>query len=125
MIKKLLLSAVALLPVTALASTIFGNPNAGVLVVDGADVYVHSVKAYKCTSGFQVINVGETLDQWESASITFDAGSYCDVVVRLRWSPGDELEPVAVGGFDTLSISGSGSAFDIELSEALGKARIP
>ncbi len=123
--KKTIAAFLCLLPLTAAASTVIGNPNSVVLVADGSDVYIHSVKAYGCSSGFQVMPVDDTLDPWDSANITFDAGTYCDVVVRLRWSPGDPLEPVAVGGFDVLSISGAGSAFAIELDESKGKARIP
>jgi len=119
------LFALALLPLAAGASTIIGSPNASVLVVDGADVYVHSVKAYRCTTGSQTIDVDTTLDQWESANITFNPANYCDVVVRVRWSPGDPLEPVSVSGFEVLSISTSGGAFAIELDESLEKARIP
>lgn len=122
---KTLIAALFLLPLTAAASTVVGNPNSGILVIDGADVYVHSVKAYRCSGGSQVIDVNTTLDQWESANLTLQEANYCDVVVRLRWSPGGSLEPVAVGGFDLLTISTSGSAFDIELDESTGKATIP
>jgi hypothetical protein len=121
----LFLSVLATLPLAATASTIVGNPNSSVVVVDGAGVYVHSVKAYRCSSGYQLIPVDDTLDQWDAANITFDEADYCDVVVRLRWSPGGALEPVAVGGFDVLSIDSSGGAFAIELDESQGKARVP
>lgn len=123
--KKSMLAALVVLPLSAIASTVVGNPNAGITVVDGAGVYVHSVKAYRCTSGFQVLAVDETLDQWDSAGLVFEAGNYCDVVVRLRWSPGLALEPVSVVGFDVLSIVGTGGAFEVELDESAGKAIIP
>jgi len=115
----------AALPLAAGASTLLGNPNTGVIVDDGADVYVHSVKAYRCSSGFQLVTIGETLDQGESSTFTLDEDDFCDVVVRVRWDPSGSIEPVAVTGFDVLSIDDGEASFRIELDESLEKARIP
>ena len=122
--KQLMILAM-LLPAAALGSTIFGNPTTEVVLVDGDDVFVHSVTAYRCGGGSQSIAVNTTLDQWDTTWITLGVDTYCDVVVRVRWTAGGEIVPVAVSGFDALVVSTSGSVLDIELSASLEKARIP
>lgn len=107
--------ALSLMPAVTLGSTIIGNPNSRVVLVDGDNVYVHSVVAYKCTTGSQTIPVDATLDLDDEATLTFNAATYCDVVVRVRWTPEDPIVPVAVTGFDNLVVSSSGAAFEIEL----------
>lgn len=104
------------------ASTVIGNPNSGVIVVDGDDIYVHSIKAYPCAGGEDTIAIGVTLDELEDVAFQFDADAYCDVVVRLKWTPSSSLEPVAVTGFTELDISASGAPVEIELDKSAATA---
>jgi len=111
--------ALCLAPVASAASTIVGNPNASIFVVDGSDVYVHSVKAYRCSSGSQTVGIDATLDQWDSVGFSLAQGNYCDMVIRVRWSPGQSIQPVSVTGFDVLSIQSSSTLeWAIELDES-------
>lgn len=118
------LLSLALLPALAVGSTIIGNPNTSVVLVDGDDVYVHSIVAYECVSGSQTIPIDLTLDEWDTEPFTLDLATYCDVVVRVKWTPSSSLEPVAVGGFDELEISSSGGTVAIELDASTQKATL-
>ncbi len=116
--KKFLLTvALALVPLATLASTMIGNPSTSVVLVDGDGVYVQKVTAYRCTTGSQIIPVDATLDEWEEAEIEFTSADFCDVIVKVRWTPTEELTSVAVNGYDTLSIDSEGAAFTIDLDE--------
>lgn len=117
-------AALFLAPTLAVASTIVGNPTSSVLIVDGSDVYVHSVIAYKCTSGVETISVGATLDQWESADLDVPVGSYCTVVALIRKTPQASVEPYVVGGFDELSISTSAPEVTVEFDASTGTATL-
>ena len=112
-----------LIPVAA-ASTIIGNPNTTLVLDNGADVYVHSIRLYPCTGDSVVVPVDVTLDATDTESVVFDGGTYCDVVVRLRWNPTGSIQSVAVNGFDALVISGAGDAFSIVLDESIHEAWI-
>lgn len=95
------------------ASTIAGNPDSEVILDSGPDVYVHSVVAYSCTSGSQTLPVDATLAETESEPLSFDEDEYCDVVVRVKWTPTGPLTPVSVTGYDSLEISESAGSFAI------------
>jgi hypothetical protein len=110
-------------PVVA-ASTIIGNPNTTLVLDNGADVYVHSIRLYPCSGDAVVVPVDVTLDASDTEPVVFDGGTYCDVVVRLKWNPSGSIQPVAVSGFDALAISNTGDAFSIVLDESTHEAWI-
>lgn len=123
MFRSLLPLALAL-PLAAFGSTLIGNPVANVVLVDGNGVYVHSIVGYKCAGGSTTLPIGATFDELDVDTVTFDEAEYCDVVVRLKWTPTSSLEPVTVTGFTTLDLIASGSVLDIELDQSAETASI-
>jgi hypothetical protein len=88
-------------------------------------VYVHSVVAHLCTTGSLTIPVDATLDDLEpEADLDFDAATYCDVVVKVRWDPLDPIVNVTVSGFDELEITSSGDPFEILLDPSTETAAL-
>lgn len=124
MMKLAAAAALFLTSATAGASTIIGNPTTKVVVVDGSDVYVHSIIAHKCSSGLETISIGATLDQWEHVELDIPEGEYCTVVALIRRTPQESVDAYVVGGFDELSIEASASAFSVEFDAAAETATL-
>ncbi|MEZ4322845.1 MAG: hypothetical protein R3F61_35585 [Myxococcota bacterium] len=113
--KKIIALALVLTSTLAGATTIIGNPNAGVVLVAGSDTYVGGVLAHRCSSGSQPIEVGEVLSLWESAPIVFDEDEFCAIDVYVKWTPWSSYVAVPVDGFDTFKAESSGATVSIEI----------
>lgn len=103
------------LSVPALASTIIGNPNTGVVLVAGPKTYVHAVVGSRCAGSPVTLPVEAVLSPNDSAGIVFPEDSYCAIVVRVKWSPGGPLVDVNVDGFDEFKALSGAGAVQIEL----------
>lgn len=107
--KKLSIAALLLsLPVTALASTILGNPNSSVVLTTSKAVYVADLVAYSCTAGSQTISFESVFHEDDTEPFTFDVDEYCSMDLEVRWTQGGPLQTVAVGGFTSLKVVSSG-----------------
>lgn len=103
----------------ALASTVVGNPTASVTLVDGADVYVDEVEAVSCDSGSTRTSVEATLENIdEVADVVLPKGTWCGLVVHVRWNPSGPLVEVPVDGAGDLVVSEAGDYLTIELDES-------
>ncbi|MFK7931500.1 MAG: hypothetical protein AB8H79_25195 [Myxococcota bacterium] len=121
-LRPFLLSTV-LFPLAALAGTALGNPVAGILLVDGADVHVQDVIATPCnTTTPDSFVILDTLQVNQSSSFQLFNDTYCDMIINVRWSPGGPLVAVPVSGFDELDVDPSGATITIELDESAGTA---
>jgi len=114
-----------LIAAPALGSTILGNPNSGIVLVDGGDTYVHSIVAYRCSSGSQTISVKTVLtSEDKEALFTFDQDRFCSMDVNVKWTPGGSLQTLPVGGFTQLDIQTGAATVAIDLDASTQTATL-
>ncbi len=122
--RRLTLAAALAVPLTALGSTIIGNPLSKVVVVDGTDVYIYSLDLHGCSSDSTSVLVDETLSATEEATVTLPTGDYCAVDVNVRWDIADPIEAVEVTGFDELEVTSGGASVQIEVDAGTETAEL-
>ena len=103
-----------LLAATASASTLFGNPIVSVVLEGGPTVYVAAVDAASCP-GNTTATVTADLTTSAPLSVSIPTGTWCGLRVRVRWSPGEAIDEVVVGGFASLQTVAGGAARTIAL----------
>ncbi len=93
-------SFLLLLALPGAASTLYGNPNVKLVLDSGGPVYIGAARAYACP-GYETDAVNDTLTTTTSLTASFSEGTWCDLVVQVKWSPGESYDNVPVDGFTT------------------------
>lgn len=116
--------AISLTQLTAEASTVVGNPNTSVHLVEGPNVYVVGLVAYRCSTGTQVLTVGAVLAKGDSRNLEFDEDEFCAIDVYVKWTPGGATVAVPVDGFDVFKAVDGGATVAIELDSTAQAAEL-